>query len=187
MPTDVNALLEAAAEVEPSLAGMLDGDDFGIPDTDATAGTDSVKMSEPIGKTKSAAKAARNAMAEKLADKPLPPKRKGQFVKPLEQLYVGVGMSLILIDPTCAAAIMNSANKCAVSIDELAYVNPQVRRIVAALLDTSAIGAVVFAHMPIMLAVVLHHVPGVADTPLGAMAAMMTQTPPETDNASEDG
>lgn len=102
------------------------------------------------------------------------PNRKGQFVEPLTQLYAGIGTTVILFDPVCGQAILQSAPKCAESIDELAYRNEAVRRAVFALTQTSAIGAVLVAHLPIIMAVVMHHVPA-AQQAFGVMGANMME------------
>lgn len=92
----------------------------------------------------------------------LPPKRKGQFIQPLTNLYGGIGMALAPIDPVCGQAVLVSAENCARTLDELAYQNEAVRRVLWSLTTTSAYGAVFIAHMPIMLAVLTHHMPGFA-------------------------
>lgn len=89
--------------------------------------------------------------------KPIPPKAKGKYVQPLTEIYGFVGMGLILVDPVCGQAVLSSAEACAKSVDELAYKNPAVRRVVESITQGSAVGAVVAAHMPIILAVAGHH------------------------------
>lgn len=87
------------------------------------------------------------------------PRRKNQFVEPLTQMYVGVGMVLMPFDSVCATAVLESAKTCAEALDDLAYQNDAVRRAIFALTQTSATTAVIVAHMPILLAVAMHHVP----------------------------
>jgi hypothetical protein len=123
------------------------------------------------------------------------PNRKGQFVEPLTAMYTGIGMAIFPLDPVCGTAVLKSASKCAESLDALAYKNDAVRRALFALMQTSAVGAVVFAHMPIVLAVILHHVPA-AQTMLGDMGTKFAESvieglnadvpppAPEDDNAS---
>lgn len=105
---------------------------------------------------------------------PAPPKRKGQFVTPLTQIYMGVGLSLMPFDAVCANAVMKSAENCAKSVDELAYQNEAVRRAVYALTQTSAVGAVLVAHLPILMAVAMHHVPQVQNM-MGNMGAAFAE------------
>ncbi len=106
--------------------------------------------------------------------KPTIPKRKGQFVQPLTQMYAGLAMVLMPIDPVCANAIMQSASRCAESLDALAYQNDAVRRALHALTQTSAMGAVIIAHAPILMAVAMHHSP-VIQNAMGEMGSKMAE------------
>lgn len=139
--------------------------------------------------------ASRSARAGRAKKEPKPkdfplivqqiPNRKGQFVQPLTEFYAGIGTAVIMFDPVCGQAILTSATKCAETIDELAYRNEAVRRAVWGLTQTSAWGAVLIAHMPIIMAVVMHHVPA-AQQAFGALGANMMeeflkQTTPEDD------
>lgn len=111
--------------------------------------------------------------------KSLPPKRKGQFVEPLETLYGGIAIMLMPIDPVCSMAIANAAPECAKSLDALAYQNDAVRRAVYALTQSSAAGAVLMAHLPILMAIAVHHVPAVKSimgTLGGSVAGNMMET-----------
>jgi hypothetical protein len=111
----------------------------------------------------------RNAKPRKI---PVPKVRPGHFVEPLTQIYAGIGMGLMPFDPVCANAVMVSASRCAEALDQLAQENDGVRRALFALTRTTAIGMVMVAHMPIMLAIVIHHVPA-AQNYLGQMGKEM--------------
>lgn len=107
---------------------------------------------------------------EKLSDGPgsppkvTPPKpRPGTLAKPLTELYVTLGAFLLPFDPACASAIINSAPKCADALENLARENPAVRKAIIALVETSVWGQVIVAHAPIMLAIAIHHIPGVRE------------------------
>lgn len=89
-----------------------------------------------------------------------PTAKHGAFTQPLEQMYGAIGAILFQFDPTCAQAILVAAPKAAQSLDDLAYQNPAVRRVLASLTTTSAVGAVIAAHAPIIMAVWMHHSPG---------------------------
>lgn len=89
--------------------------------------------------------------------KPVSRAKKGAFVEPLMQFYGMAGMAVYVRDQHCGQAILDSAEKCAESIDELAYRNESVRRVLDSLVKTSTFGAVVAAHLPIILAVASHH------------------------------
>lgn len=94
--------------------------------------------------------------------KPVPRAKKGQFIEPLQTLYVTLGMTLYGFDQVCGMAIINSAEACAKTLDDLAYQNDAVRRVLLSLTTTSAAGAVLMAHLPILIAVASHHVPAAA-------------------------
>lgn len=124
--------------------------------------------------------------------KPAIPRRKGMFVQPLTQMYVGMGMILMPVDPVCANAVMQSAEQCAKSLDDLAYQNDAVRRALFAITQTSAVGAVIFAHLPILAAVMMHHVPAVQNV-MGVMGQQMaesiiqqTQSTPKPDSPENE-
>lgn len=94
--------------------------------------------------------------------------RKGMLVDPLTKLYTGAGMMLMPFDQHCAATIMQHAEPMARSLDELARTNPQVRKVLMKMIQGSAVGMVIAAHAPLVIAVAVHHVPAVRDR----MAAM---------------
>jgi len=102
----------------------------------------------------------------------VPKVRPGYFTDTLTQMYGGLGLAIMPFDPVCANSIMVSAPKCAESLDALAQQNDAVRRTLFALTRTTAIGMVFVAHMPILLAVVIHHVPA-AQNYLGQMGEEM--------------
>lgn len=106
--------------------------------------------------------------------KPTPPKRKGQFVEPLTQIYVGVSMVLMPVDPICANAIAQCAEQAAIAWDELAYQNDAVRRALFALTTTSVTTKVIIANLPIITAIIMHHVPA-AQRIMGNMGAKMAE------------
>ena len=89
-----------------------------------------------------------------------PAAKHGAFTEPLTQMYGALGMVLFKFDPVCAKAILESSAAAAQSLDDLAYQNPAVRRVLASLTATSAMGAVIVAHAPILMAVYMHHAPG---------------------------
>jgi hypothetical protein len=130
--------------------------EFGVPDFKASEAEKKARkvsdLFKPAGdrandKGKPAAKARKKAV----------PRRKGQFVEPLTQMYAMVGAVAMPFDPVCANAVITSAQQCAESLDELAYQNEAVRRALYSLTQTSAIGAVMVAHAPIAIAVMMHH------------------------------
>jgi hypothetical protein len=83
----------------------------------------------------------------------------GGLAAPLKDMYILVGAMLSPVDPVCGGAIIQQAPDCAKALENLAKQNPEVRRVLVALVSTSAYGAVVTAHIPIILAVASHHLP----------------------------
>lgn len=107
---------------------------------------------------------------------------RGGFTKQLEQLYVGIGMAVLFRDPECGTAIIEAAPKCAETLNALAEKNPAVRRILLAITQSSAIGAVVIAHAPILWALAKHHVPAVKDSGVVGLIDSLTATPSEPEH-----
>lgn len=119
-----------------------------------------------------------------LKRKPAIPKRKGQFIAPLENLYTSVGIMLMPFDAVCGNAVLQSAAQCAKSLDDLAHQNDAVRRLIYALVQTSALGAVIAAHAPILLAVAMHHVPAIQNA-MGAAGSQMAENIAEQMRATQ--
>lgn len=101
---------------------------------------------------------------------------KGGLRGPLTQLYVGIGMSVMPFDPSCGRIIIENAPKCAEALDELSKTNTAVRNFLIGLCTTSAWGAVLMAHAPIVMAIAMHHVPALKkqqEKMVGEFAEMM--------------
>lgn len=101
---------------------------------------------------------------------------RGGLKGPLTQLYTGVGMSLMPFDPACGRIVIENAEKCAEALDELAKTNTAVRNFLVSLCTTSAWGAVLMAHAPIVMAIAMHHVPALKNRQekmVGEFAEMM--------------
>lgn len=142
----------------------LPGD--GIPNHEA-----SKEKRGPFGKR---AQKEPTAPRTRVARKPAIPKRKGQFVQPLTNMYTSVGIMLMPFDSVCANAVIQSAEDCAKALDDLAYQNDAVRRVIYGLVQTSTVGVVIAAHAPIIMAIMIHHVPSVQKT-LGKMGEQMAE------------
>jgi hypothetical protein len=122
--------------------------------------------------SRSATKPKRKAPPQ--AIRTLIPNRKGQFIEPLTQLYGILGTAVLMFDPVCGSAIIQSAPKCAETLDNWAHQNETVRRVIWAVTQTSVAGAVFVAHMPIIIAVSMHHIPA-AQQAFGQMGADMME------------
>lgn len=123
---------------------------------------------------KSSAKSEPRARTPKVdRAKPLP---RGGLRGPLTNLYTGIGMSVMPFDPGCGRIIIENADKCAEALDELSKTNTAVRNFLISLCTTSAWGAVVMAHAPIVMAIAMHHVPALKrqqEKMVGEFAEMM--------------
>ncbi len=97
------------------------------------------------------------------APKPMPKAPVGGLRKPLEDMYTGLGMMMMPFDPSCGKVIIDAAPRCAETLDDLAKTNPAVRRILISLVTTSALGAVIMAHAPILMAIAMHHIPALRE------------------------
>ena len=97
------------------------------------------------------------------APKPMPKAPVGGLRKPLEDMYTGLGMMMMPFDPSCGKVIIDAAPRCAETLDDLAKTNPAVRRILISLVTPSALGAVIMAHAPILMAIAMHHIPALRE------------------------
>lgn len=156
------------AVTEEMFAGVEaeDAPEFTVPDATKSRRSRREYLFPP--KDKEETKSTRTTRTKR---KPAPRAKKGAFVEPLTELYTTLGMMLMPFDSQCANVVMKSAEQCAQSMDELAYQNESVRRALTAITQTSAWGAVIFAHMPIIMAVVMHHGPGGMTTAMTNMFA----------------
>lgn len=105
-------------------------------------------------KNDSQEKPAREKKAASIA--PMP---RGGIAAPMAALYVKTGKLVKTWDVGCGNILIVSAEDCGKAWEELAKRNPQVRRVILALLNTSAMGDLMIAHAPIFAAVAIHHVP----------------------------
>lgn len=101
-----------------------------------------------------------------------PKYRKGALVKPMTDLYITVSMGVMAFDPKCGEALASNAASCAEQWDLLAQRNPAVRDALMRLTQASAIGGLVVAHMPIVLAIMAHHGPSQVAQMAGLLSGM---------------
>lgn len=175
-PLDLHALIAAAEETPRN-------ESFGTPNFEASR-----EPRRPLfgGKTKTDDK--RNT---RVKAKVTIPNRKGQFIEPLTELYGFIGFGLMPLDPTCAVAIMQAAPKCAEAWDDLAYKNQAVRRVLHSITQASIIGQLAAAHMPIILAILSHHVKGFDDKMAGLAGSLFasgveSELREQTENDDDD-
>lgn len=171
---------------QPSENGETNGFDFSALSADSVPADDTPPSFDPPRKPKWWERKPKNGAAPKREKvrKAMPSMPRGGLREPLENLYTGIGMFMMPFDASCAKVIIEAAPKCAESLDDLAKTNPAVRRILISLVTTSAMGAVVMAHAPIIMAVAMHHVPALRDKQekmVADMAEMFANMPKEGD------
>jgi hypothetical protein len=83
--------------------------------------------------------------------KPLPPIPRNGFAPGIEKMYGAIALAVMPLDMEFASAIMQVAPEAAKAWDELARRNEAVRRMLTAMMETTAWGAVIAAHVPLML------------------------------------
>lgn len=108
----------------------------------------------------------------------IPPYVAGYLEEHLTKFYGDIGMMVGMFDPTCGAAVVMNAQQMAKSMETLAETSPQTRKFLMGLVSSSAIATVITAHMPVIMAIMMHHTSG------GQRLAMMMQQnqaePPST-------
>jgi hypothetical protein len=88
----------------------------------------------------------------KLKDRgPLPPIPRNGFAPGIEKMYGGIALAVMPLDMDLAAAIMQIAPDAAKAWDDLARQNEAVRRLLVKMMETTAWGTVIAAHVPLML------------------------------------
>lgn len=100
--------------------------------------------------------------------KAVPKAKPGQFVELVEGIYRGAALVIQPFDPVCALGLANCAPQVAEAWDALAQENEWVRKFLFSLTTTSVFTKLFMAHLPLIIAVMFHHVPA-AQSMLGAM------------------
>lgn len=173
--SDATPNLEANDQPE---SNPLNGFDFSALSAESVSPQDAPQVFEAPRKPKWWESKKRKATTESKPkkSKPVPPAPRGGLRTPLEDMYTGLGMMLMPFDPHCGKIIIDAAPRCAETLDDLAKTNPAVRRILISLVTTSALGAVIMAHAPIIMAIAMHHVPALKERQekmVGEFAEMM--------------
>lgn len=104
-----------------------------------------------------------------------PPYRPSPLKNKLVQLYAGIGLGLSAFDPYCGGQIIANAEATGIAMDKLARENASVKRVLERLVATSVVLEVVSAHVPIMMAVAMHHGPDGLKNQLNGMAGRMNE------------
>lgn len=108
--------------------------------------------------------------------KEAPPKLAPGMKQNIADMYKGIGAMIRPFDEFTGDTIIEQADKCADSVYKLAQSNDGVRRFVLAMTTTTVTGAVIMAHLPILLAVARHSKnERVKMTAMGSMMALKLQ------------
>lgn len=86
---------------------------------------------------------------------PTPRYVKGVIATGMTKLYQRTGRIIKALDKDIGTAVIESAADCGEAWDELARTNPRVRKFLLKLIGGGAIGAIIMAHAPILLAIVM--------------------------------
>ncbi len=100
---------------------------------------------------------------------PLDAKAKESIAK----FYQFAGMSLMPFDPVLAGVVVEQAPICADAVFDLAQENEAFRRFIIAMTQTSMYGALIAAHLPILLTVTARHGRTEQARNMGGMGMMM--------------
>lgn len=90
---------------------------------------------------------------------PAPRGRVSTLEKKLEQTYTTLGGAVCMFDITCGTVIVEASHEMAVALNAYAEVNPKVKRALLSLLEKTAFGTVMVAHMPFVMIIAVHHTP----------------------------
>lgn len=87
--------------------------------------------------------------------KGVPRWQKGVIANGMTKLYSRTGKIIKAMDRDIGIALIESAEDCGEAWDELARTNPRVRAFLLKLITGGAWGAVIMAHLPILMAIVM--------------------------------
>jgi hypothetical protein len=106
----------------------------------------------------------------------VPPFVEGYLTEHLTKFYGNIGMMVGMFDPTCGSTVVMNAKQMAESMEKLAETSPGTRKFLMSLVSTSALAEVIAAHMPVLMAIAMHH------TSAGQrLSMMMPQNEPQTE------
>lgn len=94
-----------------------------------------------------------------------PPSKPGEFTEDIAGFYTMLGLGVGMRDQFCGRTIVENAEKIATEWDKLAESNPAVRKALRSMLKVTAVGSLMAAHVPIIMAISAHHGPGFGPKP----------------------
>jgi hypothetical protein len=124
------------------------------------APTADVSIDELLDKARAEADAAEKDAPPEPKKKRTPPASRGRkknLTEPLTDMYMSIGMGLMLLNPLDGQVVCENAPKMAKSLNKWGESNPTVYRSLERLCTTSAMGGVIAAHAPVILAIAANH------------------------------
>jgi hypothetical protein len=183
MPPDSDTM----PEVDLTQLSAEPAPDFSVPNHGASEGIDSdenrpnvlnfLRQNRGESGSRGSGTAGKSGRAR---EKRVPRTPKGGLKKALEELYTQIGMGVMMMDPHCGMVIIENAPKCAEALNNMADQNQALKRILLRIVETSLIGELMMAHAPIVMAVMMHHVPKFQENGARFASMMMQQQTPST-------
>jgi hypothetical protein len=87
----------------------------------------------------------------------------GSITAGISQLYGQVGMFVGMFDKECGSAIVTNAQAMGASLEAAAKESPAMQEFLNKMITTSVWGQVIAAHLPVVMAISMHHVPAIRD------------------------
>lgn len=112
---------------------------------------------------------------EPAAPAPGPVDRPGKIAKWVTTQYRRIGALLKPIDPICGESVSRAAEAAGLAWERLARENKTVRDIINKLMQTTVTTELLMAHLPIMIAVLTHHVPAFRELVAKSSMAFMAE------------
>jgi len=168
-------------ETEPSPFANLSPEiiDLVFPDgPEATSVGDFAAPNHKVNKPKWWQRAnSKNArkQSEPKPRKPMPQMAPSALRKGLVDFYNGIALMVMPFQPDLALKISQASEACADAWIEFSKTNPAVKRFLIGLVTASAGGALLMAHMPILIAAAIAFIPGIKEKQDEAMNAFVQQ------------
>jgi hypothetical protein len=109
------------------------------------------------------------------------PEKPGPIARWVASRYRWIGGLLSVADPQCGNAMVMCADAAGLAWQRMAKQNRQIRDIINRLMTSSATAELLMAHLPLLLAVLTHHVPAfrklVESSSLAFLAQMNASAP----------
>lgn len=109
------------------------------------------RKAQPVPGAKPNSTAGQTGRPVKMAKPEVPMPPKGEIAKGVAQIYVYAGMGLSTIRPQTGMALAGEAENLGKAWEAAAVSNPAIRRAILSMMQTSTVGILVAAHLPVVL------------------------------------